>query len=539
MVQQVNLANKTEYPRFTKDELKRPSYVDLYSQKPDSFEYSATTNKQNDYHTATTSAKKIGENAQISLNGQLESQGWSGKFVDKFSTLWSSKNRAHLVQSDINIYNSQVEKLVNSIKENKFNETFKEIFGIDYNIENIKVYNKKAQQYKLSATTQAIADMTSAKLSTAIKEYKKNNGELKDKSVLTINRYDQRGIEPPYYEVTKKETFFANMENALIDAVGSKEILDEALKSGGMYPDKATMETKYKAYGMLALYLLESSQIIAKKTSEGKSLANIKKEYDKAYKQAFGTQNDIQARVDDYNRSQEIGAAVMRGATRCAARTLLCFVAPEATFAKILFETAATFGTKLIVDGSDKMTADIKLDKKEAQKILRNSAISAAEKFTTKGLLSVIPGLNTTNDTLNFIINQATDIAIDTTSGLISEKLKFGKWYPKQILPRIILNAVFNNIGLDGDTAKVLLKATKGGVKQVITKTSYGDESVKQFLKGTRAVLDANYTKDKETFGELKEMADNQPDTYNEIMLLLLQQMLEEKIAKEEQEKQA
>ncbi len=535
-VSSLDKTTSSQYVQNTNKEI-RP-YINLHATKPDSFEHSKNEPKTDDeYNGITTSLKKTGENAQTSLNGQLQSEGWAGKVVDKISALWNSKNRAHLVQDDIDKYNQQVEELALSIKENSFNKKFKEIFGVNYNIDNIKAYNDKAQQYKLAATTQTIAEITSSKLSGVLSEYKHNKGKLEDKDIITINRYDMRGIEAPYHETIPKEVTFKNMENALIDTVGSKEILDISLKSSGIDIDKATIDSKYNAYGLLAEYLIESSKATAKKYSEGKSLKEIKKEYDNAYQKAYGKNNDIQARVDKYNRSQEIGAAALRGATRYAASIALYFLAPEATAAKILYESAVVFGTKLIIDGSDKLSSNVKMDDKDIKKIISNTAVSAAERMTKKTLLSLIPGISTASDALNMVLDQATDIAINTTTGIISERIKYGKWYPNQIVPRIIIRAVFDNIDKSGHLSKLLIDTTQGTLKQIMSKQSHGDESIKQFLKGTRAALDEHYTKDNNTFGDLKKLADNQPDAYNEMMINLLKQMIEENQQEQTQQK--
>lgn len=528
---QVNSLNKTASNQILQDKSNaQKSYVSFATTKPDTFELSTkNTNSNEKYNNITTYLKNTGENAQTSLNGQLQSEGWAGKIADKISVLWRSKNRAHLVQEDIDKYNQQIENLVLSIKENKFNQKFKEIFEVDCDLEKIQTYNKKAEQYKLAATTQSIADITLSKLAKVTSEYKSNNGQLEDRKEITINRYDMRGIEAPYHKNIPKEVTFKKMEDALINTVGSKKILDTALKNSGIDIEKASIDSKYKAYGILAEYLIETSKATAKNCTEGKSLKEIKKEYDNAYQNAYGDKNNIQARVDKYNRSQEIGAAAVKGSVRYAAAATLGLIAPKATIAKILYESAVTFGTKLAVDTSEKLTANIKLEDKDIKKLVKDSAISAAEKFTRKSLLKIIPGIETSSDILNIILDQATDITVNTSLGLIAEKMKYGKWYPNQIIPRMIICAAFNNIKGDDDFTKVLLKTAEGVSKQVVKKSSYGDESIKQFLKATRATLDEYYTKDKNTFGDIKNLADCHPEKYNEIIIGLLGQMVKEK----------
>ena len=204
------------------------------------------------------------------------------------------------------------------------------------------------------------------------------------------------------------------------------------------------------------------------------------------------------------------------------------FLGPGTTAAKILYQSAITFGTKLIVDSSEKLSSDINLDSKEMKKVIQKAAISAAEKLTRKTLISLIPGANITNDALSLVVDQITNATVEATVGVVSERLKYGKWYPQQIIPRIIISAVFNSLKVDVPSTKILLEATKSATKNLATRSTHEDSSIKQFLKGTRTILDENYLKDKETFGELKKLADNDPEAYNEMMINVLKQVLEE-----------
>ena len=89
----------------------------LYVQKPDTFErtcpvnFTGGSNKSKQYEKTTETLKTIGQNAQLSLDGHLASEGWAGKVADSVSVLWNSKNRAVLVQKDIDTYNQQIDDL--------------------------------------------------------------------------------------------------------------------------------------------------------------------------------------------------------------------------------------------------------------------------------------------------------------------------------------------------------------------------------------------------------------------------------------------
>mgnify|MGYP007039204907 FL=1 len=509
-----------------------------YVQKPDSFErtcpvnFTGSSNRLKQYGKVTDTLIQTGENAQTSLNGQLASDGWAGRVADKISVLWNSKNRAHLVQADIDTYKSQMQGLKDSIKENKFKDKFKEVFGIEYVNSNVTKYSKKAKQFEKAVTTKCMADITKAKLSKDLEIYNKFDGELKDYKENSFNYYAPTGSIPCMVSTTPKETVFKNLENALIDTLGSKEILNDSLKTSGIDVENATIEGKYKCYGIIANYLVETSKETANKYCDGKSLEDLRKEYDDAYKLAYGNKNDIQKRVDKYNKSQEIGAAAVRGATRSAIMALTSVVAPETALAKILYNSVATFGIKIAVDGSDKLTNQIDnsidMNPKAIKKLVRSSAISAADKFASSGLKAIIPAINTTSEVLDFFLDQGKEVLIDTTVGLTSERLKQGKWLTNQIVPRMVISTVFRNLGADSELAKQLLKITKGSINQAIKKETRDYEVVKQFVNGTKVALNEGFLKDNGTYGELKKLADKDPDKYEKLMVEVLQKYIEE-----------
>ena len=71
-----------------------------FVQKPDTFErsssvnFTGSSNRNKQYNKTADSLETAGQNAQLSLNGQLAHDGWAGKVADAVSVLWNSKNRA-------------------------------------------------------------------------------------------------------------------------------------------------------------------------------------------------------------------------------------------------------------------------------------------------------------------------------------------------------------------------------------------------------------------------------------------------------------
>ena len=535
-----NIAISTNNIKSVKNNQERGFKTNPYVQKPDTFERSAninftgSSNRIKQYEKTTETLKTTGENAQTSLNGQIATDGWAGKVADSVSALWNSKNRAVLVQADIDTYNAQIDELKQSIKEKKFNEKFKEIFDVEYNHANIARYDKKAKQFKLAATATAMADITSSKLSEDIKTFKENNGKLQDKTVMRVLPYAMTGSVPYYYETKTKENTLNKLENNLVSVLGSKEVLNDTLKASGLNTEKMSDEEKYSTYGVIAEFLVETTKETAKNCSKGKTIKELKAEYDNAYEKAYGTKNNIQARVDKYNRSQEIGAAAVRGATRSAVSALVMLAAPEVGLAKIATKAVTTMGVKVLVDGSDKLTnkVDNDLVGNKFKKLVRSASISGAENLASSLIGAFVPGFDTGCAILDEVLSQGKSTLVDTSLGLVSEKLKKGNWATNQIIPRMVISTVFRNLNIDDDSVKTLLNITKGGINQAMKYSTREYNVVNTFIEGTKQALKNIKTDDNKSLEEIKTLSENNPQEYTKLMLEALKKAVEEKANK-------
>lgn len=507
-----------------------------FVQKPDTFERNTNvtfTGKSNRIKQYTKTAETLldaGKNAQLSLNGQLASEGWAGKVADTVSALWASNNRAHLVQADIENYNTQITDLKNSINNGNFKEKFKETFGVEYNQSNIRNYEKTAKHFNMAVTTKSVSDIVSAKLNDDITIYDENKGELKDIVKKVPNYFANTGSVPYFDKTTKKEDILKNMEDDLVSIVGSKETLESTLKASGMDTEKMSDQERYNAYGLMTKFLIETTKQTSINLSKGKDIKELKKEYDDAYVKAYGTKNHIQERVDKYNRSQIIGAAAVRGATRSALGALVMLTAPEAGFAKLVAKSAATMGIKILVDSSDKATAksDDIFDSKAFKKIVRSASISGGEKMAIGLVGSMLPEVSTGLDVLDEVLSQTKDVAIDTSLGLVGEKLKKGNWATNQIAPRMLISFVFNNLGSDSQEVKALLDMTKGGINQYMKYTTRGINPTKTVIEGTKEALKSAEFQNDKSFDKLRDLSINNPEEYTKMMVSVLDEVIKE-----------
>lgn len=336
-----------------------------FNQKPDTFSHANLTtcpigftgksNRLNEYKKLTEDLNQTANHAQTSLNNQLSTEGWTGKTADAISVLWNSKNRAVLVQSDIDAFKEQVTTLDNSIKDDKFKDKFKEIFDVEYDHSNIVRYNKKAKQLETALTADCIAKFADEKLSKNIEIYNKLSGDLKDLNEYKTNNFVASGTMPYYNHLTTKDEIFENMENSLASVLGDKKILDDILSASGL--KDSSKEDKYKVYGHLANVILESSKTSAKNSLKGETLEQIKTDYDKSYAKAFGTNNDIVARVDKYNASQKVGAACVRFVTGVVLNTL----GPSSVLANCVYSVATSVAMDIADAKTKKVDRDINL----------------------------------------------------------------------------------------------------------------------------------------------------------------------------------
>lgn len=507
-----------------------------FVQKPDTFErnsninFTGKSNRLKQYNVTTESLLNAGKDAQLSLNGQLASEGWAGKIADSVSMLWNSNNRAVLVQEDINKYNEQINDLKKSVKEDKFTDKFKEIFGVDYNQSNIKKYEKTAKQFNMAITTKSVSDIVSAKLKEDLDIYSENNGELKDKIEKVPNYYANTGSVPYFNKTTKKEDILNNLENNLVSIIGSKDTLNSTLKASGMDTEKMSDQEKYNAYGLMANFLIETTKQTSINLSKGKNIKELKKEYDDAYVKAYGTKNHIQERVDKYNRSQIIGAAAVRGATRSALGALVMLTAPEAGFAKLVAKAATTAGVKMLIDGSDKMSykTENAFDSKTFKKLVYSSAISGAEKIAIGALDTIIPGSGTGYDMLDEVLIQTRDVAVETSVGMVAEKLKKGNWATNQIAPRLLISFVFNNLGSDSKELQTLIGMSKDSINQAMKFDKRGINPTKTIIEGTKEALKSAEFQNDKSFDKLRELSINNPEEYTKMMVSVLDEVIKE-----------
>lgn len=107
--------------------------------------------RENEYSVVNAQKARI-ENAKAAFKQQQDEDGWAGKTADAVSVLWNSDNRAVKVEEDLKTYENQIKQLQQAQAKGPaaFNAKFKEIYGVDYNPNNIAAYqsNPTDENYK-------------------------------------------------------------------------------------------------------------------------------------------------------------------------------------------------------------------------------------------------------------------------------------------------------------------------------------------------------------------------------------------------------
>ena len=501
--------------------------------KRDTFEYSTAPirsksniqlekNKIN-YRNVVNSLTLINDNAKDSFEKQYKKDGLLAKSVDNISTLWFSNNRSSLIKKDLDKYNKQIEELSRSIDKGNFTKTFKNIFGVSYNQKNIDYFNKANETLILASTTKYMADTINQTLGEDLKIAKTNKGELKDYCTEKFVSTAPTGSIPVVKSVTPKETVFSNMENSLIKAVGGKDVLKNMLETQKI-KDDALNEDKYKAYYEIANFLSQTSNMTAERCSKGKSLKDLTKDYDNAFELAFG-KNNIQKRVDSYNRSQQIGVSMIKAGIKNPIKLALIGITGITNPLAVIPATAALdFGIDMLEKATNKDKKDEHITKDTLKNLATDTAIDYTNYVISAGAQAFIPNLSTGGTILNTILSTTRKTTLDVTSSMVKEYIKTGKWDNSQIAPRAFVATVFGKLSPDDQLSKNLLSMTKDGVKKSLLYDNSEKNSVKQFINKMQVELQKEYMQNPELYSSMKVLSMTNPQAFENLITELLQE---------------
>ncbi|MBR2525019.1 hypothetical protein IKE67_00995, partial [bacterium] len=481
------------------------------------------------YNDVVKSLELIKDNAQESFSAQCKKNGFLSKSYDGIKALWFSNNREKLVKKDIDTYNEQLDELSKSVEKGKFTKTFKKIFGLPYNQENIDKFNKANERLMLASTTKYVADTIEKTIGEDFKIAVKNKGELKGYVDNKFLPYAPTGSIPVVETYLDKDKIFSKMEASLSKAVGGNEVLRGMLKTQQIEED-ASKEDKYKAYYSIADFLLKTSKKTSEKWSNGKSIKELTKDYNDAYETAFGRENNIQKRVDCYNRSQQIGLSMLKAGIKNPMKlAIVAITGISNPLAIIPAGVALDFGMDMLEKSTNSDKKDEEISAKTMKQLAKDTAIDYADYLIDAGFSAVVPNFETGNVILNGMLSGARKTTIDVTTSMITEYMDTGKWDKTQIAPRAFVAAVFGKISPDDELAKDLLAMTQNGVKKSLLYDDSEKNSVKQFINKLQTELQEEYMKNPEMYSAMKTVSMSDPKIFEDMIVDILQEQIDEK----------
>lgn len=526
---------RTDFTRLLKENNK----INNKGLDKDTFEYSSapihkshkteSEKVKERYNDVVKSLELIKDNARDSFEAQCKKNGFISKSYDGIKALWFSNNREKLVKKDIDTYNEQLDELSKSVEKGKFTKTFKKIFGLPYNQENIDKFNKANERLMLASTTKYMADTIEKTIGEDLKIATENKGELKGYTDNKFLPYAPTGSIPVASTYFDRNQVFSKMEASLSKAVGGNDVLKGMLQNQKIKED-ASKEEKYKAYCNIANFLSKTSKNTAEKWSNGKSIKELTKDYNDAYEKAFGWENNIQKRVDRYNRSQQIGLSMLKAGIKNPMKlAIVAITGITNPLAVIPASVAIDFGMDMLEKSTNNDKKDEELSAKTMKQLAKDTAIDYADYLIDAGFSAVVPNLETGNVILNGMLSGARKTTIDVTTSMITEYMDTGKWDKTQIAPRAFVAAVFGKISPDDELAKDLLAMTQNGVKKSLLYDDSEKNSVKQFINKLQTELQQEYMKNPEMYSAMKTVSMNDPKVFEDMIVDILQEQIDEK----------
>lgn len=383
------------------------------------------------------------DNAQESLNNQLAQDGWAADLAEGISYMWNSKNISSKVQKDIDAYKAQISELNSTKSEAEFKTKFKEIFGVDYDPQLVKAYQKRQEQLPLAEATHGIEQ-----------NFNKTMAELLKSDQLTgRSQYIQTssfGTGTYQQTATKEQVYNENLDK-FAEFIGQGNKADGLAQINQFFADSglsenASLEDKFKAMHELAKGYSDILHANTMEATEGKGYETFKTEAESAYKAAFGLKNDIAKRVSDYNISQQTGDMVVKGVVKGGAAIGLALI-PGVGLAAAAIGTAAISAT---VDVTDRMSSDVGLKDGEIGEILKNAAIDGASVYAGGKLTQMLANAKTFTQIGGQMLG-------DVATGAAAEKLQTGQITLGGVMFQCVFSGAGNLIAL-----KNMGKAPKG-----------------------------------------------------------------------------
>lgn len=354
---------------------------------------------------------KMNSSAQGSLDAQINRTGWIGKTTDITADILGSKYCKKDLSEFLIQNRADIDSLKQANKDGNFNSKFFNIFGVNYNAENVKNFEKIFdKQAKIQAATE-ISNNTNKQLGDYVKFFEKNNNLEK------IERDSQLKQGLPNLD-DKIEEF----EKALISITGDKDIskkLDKSNRDFGV----SEREQKINAYTEFARNLISRDKAAVDELKDGKSFLELKKEYNDAYKKAFGSKNNVSRKVMEYSVLQKARAYFFKlYSLRYGLKAISLAAGAMSIPTKAVVRSSMKFG----MDTANEVTKkeDNKLNKEKVKKFAKNSFFSGMSYATKLKLYKELPKIHSDNKYIEYVLNEIRKMLINYTTDKVTDEIK-------------------------------------------------------------------------------------------------------------------
>lgn len=325
--------------------------------------------------------------ARASMEKQANRDGWSAKLGEAIKGLWNSENQKEIVHKDIDLFEKQIFELNKSVGTADYNKKFKEIFQVNFDAELIAKFKEKEEQFEIACLCSTVENNFKKSVEDLV-----NNKPLKDTFLVTTT-----GAKPIITE-TRLEMYKRNLK-AFSEFVGKGDIkagkkqINQMMKDSNI-TEKSSLTERYNVLQTLAnnyaKVLSENTQRVLGK----KNLLEMKREYTNSYYAAFGVDNDIAKRVEDYRASQKLSELLVQDTIICSASIPIWLFTAGTGIIPTLKIAAMHSAVDVAVYGSDRLSSKAGMTKKELKDSLKWTLIDGTtaivNQLTYKGISALV-----------------------------------------------------------------------------------------------------------------------------------------------------
>lgn len=468
-----------------------------------------------EYKATLSTLKSLQIKADTMFQKQQMVNGWISRFSDKISILWGSKNRASLVEDDLHMNRHYIENLDAAARQGNFKSVFFDTFGVNYDKEKVEAFDKQAEKYTSIKVAEQLATQAHHNLGDYVEFFEKNRNSINPES----SDFDPYAKHPP---VSAK---LDSYKEELAKFVGGKENLQKLATAKRSYFPIASREEQVEVYNEIALGLIHTYDATAKKLKEGKTDKEIQKEYDNAYKAAYGEKNNIQKRVSDYVRAQQIRTVVVEDfavAGLIGATIGLTGPASPALVGAGL-STVSYIGLDLSELATNKIDNSIDMDKEAVKDVVKCSLITGLEYFVGTKLYDVVPEIKTGKKLLDGTLDMARTLGIELSTAFVSEYAQTGEWATYQTDPKSFIKSTLATFAIE---ELVVMGLQTALTSKAPTGNAISSKSMKKFTDAANLELDKQFRKNPAKVMNLKLLSVENPELFQQLITNTLQEMV-------------